>query len=123
MKPLIDKISESRCIKACEEVKEARRSGANRPFPQQRDFSPIRAVESFVGRNDPKEDTCGHGTTTAGLLLRVAPDADIYIAKVANGIKFEDIGAVVRVSSACPPADECSPDVGSFQGHTMGGRP
>lgn len=43
--------------------------------------------QSFVKR-DPSptvpSDLVGHGTHVAGLLLKVAPNADIYVAKVSD---------------------------------------
>lgn len=65
------------------------------------DFGPIRMKKSFVVANGIAEDTldtCGHGTHIAGLLLKVAPDTDIYVAKVACDIQFENIDPVVKVS-------------------------
>lgn len=49
-------------------------------------------------RIDAVTDNCSHGTMTLGLLLRVAPDADIYVAKVADDLQFEDTTAVANVS-------------------------
>ncbi|KAL7934269.1 peptidase S8/S53 domain-containing protein [Trichoderma chlorosporum] len=44
---------------------------------------PIKAIKFFVGDNWKDED--GHGTLTTSILLRVAPRADIFIAKIASG--------------------------------------
>jgi hypothetical protein len=40
------------------------------------------------------EDGFGHGTYVAYLLLRYAPDADIYVAKISDGLTVEDYGQV-----------------------------
>lgn len=41
-------------------------------------------------------DECGHGTYVAYLLLTYAPDADIYVAKVSEGMSFDDTEKVVK---------------------------
>ncbi|WYZ36240.1 hypothetical protein EsH8_XI_000123 [Colletotrichum jinshuiense] len=45
------------------------------------DAQPIK--EYWPSRNDAR-DTCGHGTNLAYLLLKFAPEADLYIAKVSS---------------------------------------
>jgi subtilisin family serine protease len=49
----------------------------------------IRGCCGFVGEIDESkeatQDTDGHGTHIAGLVARIAPWAEIYIAKVAEG--------------------------------------
>ena len=58
--------------------------------------------QSWVG-DDPTNvhDTHGHGTNTAGLLLEVAPHAEIYVAKVFSGSSFgvEEAKNVAKVAS------------------------
>ena len=44
----------------------------------------IKDRQSFVKGDKSTEDSFGHGTHVAALLLEVAPDAQIYVAKVAN---------------------------------------
>jgi hypothetical protein len=88
-----------------EEVAEQRNNTESIGYSSEPEFSPIRMVKSFIVPKDKGIDTCGHGTQTASLLLKVAPDADIYVAKVACNIKFNDTSAVVKVShgaSGCP---------------------
>lgn len=50
---------------------------------------PIKAIRSFVG--DAGEDSCGHGTRVAQLILRLAPQADLYVAKVSKGLSDGDV--------------------------------
>jgi hypothetical protein len=42
----------------------------------------IKAVEDFVNPTGNAHDICGHGTHCVGLLRQVAPEADIYVARV-----------------------------------------
>jgi len=37
-----------------------------------------------------KEDTDGHGTHTASLIARIAPEAELYVARIA-GVPSDDI--------------------------------
>lgn len=59
----------------------------------------VRGLRSFVG-SDPLDiqDLCGHGTHVAGLVHKMAPDADIYIAKISrDGSQLEE-ECIVSVS-------------------------
>jgi hypothetical protein len=44
----------------------------------------IPVARSFVKNNKSPEDSFGHGTHVANLLLDVAPDAELYVAKVTE---------------------------------------
>jgi hypothetical protein len=44
----------------------------------------IKAVEDFVDPAGDAHDICGHGTHCVGLLRQVAPEADIYVARVTE---------------------------------------
>jgi subtilisin family serine protease len=46
----------------------------------------VKGQKSFVEGEKPTEDTFGHGTAVATLLLKVCPNADIYIAKVTKSV-------------------------------------
>jgi subtilisin family serine protease len=48
----------------------------------------IVAAKSFVKGDDSVNDAFGHGTYVASLLLKVAIDAKLYVARIATG---EDI--------------------------------
>ncbi|KAF8855730.1 subtilisin-like protein, partial [Acephala macrosclerotiorum] len=58
------------------------------------DFSSrrIKSREDFLDPEGNAHDVCGHGTHCASLLRRVAPEADIYIARVAKDFD-EDLSA------------------------------
>ncbi|PVH73169.1 subtilisin-like protein [Cadophora sp. DSE1049] len=47
----------------------------------------IKTPEDFLDPGEKAFDTCGHGTYCVGLLRRVAPEADIYVARVAKDFK------------------------------------
>lgn len=57
--------------------------------------SPIIESKTFVP--GPKEDKCGHGTNVAGLVLKIFPQADLYIAKIAQGFEEDSIEHIVEV--------------------------
>ncbi len=58
--------------------------------------SPIRLVKDFTDLGEADKD--GHGTLTTTLLLRVAPRADIYVAKVATGKTSGQCDHIANVS-------------------------
>ncbi|RMJ10267.1 hypothetical protein CDV36_010102 [Fusarium kuroshium] len=61
-----------------------------------KDRYPIKDIKNFTGNNDPEEDTCGHGTHVASILLRLAPDADLYVAKVSTKASFDNPDGIIR---------------------------
>lgn len=56
---------------------------------------PIKDARSFVG--EPEEDTFGHGTNVAALVLKMAPEADLYIAKIAHGQEVDGADQIAKV--------------------------
>jgi subtilisin family serine protease len=56
----------------------------------------IKETKSFVDNDETMKDESGHGTHVTALLLRVAPEAKIYIAKVA---KDEEIPSDHRITN------------------------
>jgi hypothetical protein len=58
--------------------------------------NPIKEKRSFVP-GKPIEDACGHGTRVLNLLLRTAPDADYFVAKISDGMDDQDEGALDSV--------------------------
>lgn len=63
-----------------------------------RDY-PFKQKQSFVGEPGAYDDTCGHGTDVAHLILKIAPEVDLFIAKISQGQKEEGPGPVVQVCS------------------------
>lgn len=75
----------------CEMIKESReKEQYPEPF-----WNPIRAVESFIDGDG--DDTVGHGTHVALMALKAAPHADFYIAKISNGLAFDNIDSIAKV--------------------------
>jgi hypothetical protein len=58
----------------------------------------IKDVKSFVTDDTRIDDFCGHGTHVAALLLKVAPECQIYVAKVASGGKIPADHRIAEVS-------------------------
>jgi hypothetical protein len=58
----------------------------------------IKGVKSFVNDDKRIDDICGHGTHVAALLLKVAPECQIYVAKVASGSKIPTDHSIAEVS-------------------------
>ncbi|PCG98246.1 Peptidase S8/S53, subtilisin/kexin/sedolisin [Penicillium occitanis (nom. inval.)] len=70
----------------------------------------IKAAQSFVHDTEPQDirDEIGHGTHALGLLLKVAPCAEIYIGKIAhratlNRNTYDDIAKASLAGRAEPP--------------------
>jgi len=62
--------------------------------------NPIIDMRSFI---EPEaehglKDTCGHGTHVMEILLRLAPEADFYIAKIAHGLDVDEVDHIAKVS-------------------------
>lgn len=75
----------------CQMIKESREK---KRYPKSF-WNPIRAVESFTDGDG--EDTVGHGTHVALMALKAAPHADFYIAKISNGLAFDNTDSVAKV--------------------------
>ena len=54
--------------------------------------------QSFLSEDQGIEDRIGHGTHAAALLLRVAPTAHIYAARITRLGSLEDTSCIERVS-------------------------
>lgn len=61
---------------------------------------PIIAIRSFVKpeAGDGHKDTCGHGTHVMEILLKLAPEADFYIAKISHGLEVDEVDHIAEVS-------------------------
>ena len=59
---------------------------------------PIVEAKSFVG--EPEEDRFGHGTNVAALILKMAPEADLYIAKIAHEQEVDGADQIAEVRDA-----------------------
>jgi hypothetical protein len=53
-------------------------------------------MKHFVG--DSVEDSQGHGTNVAAIISKIAPEADLYIAKVSQGKENEGTQQIIDVS-------------------------
>jgi subtilisin family serine protease len=58
----------------------------------------IKLIESFVEGVKGTQDLHGHGTHIAALLLEIAPDAQLYIAKIAESGKIPPNHRIADVS-------------------------
>lgn len=56
--------------------------------------SPIRETKSFVGA--PIDDELGHGTNVAAIILKIAPESDLYIAKISRGPEAEGTQQIIE---------------------------
>ncbi len=54
---------------------------------------------------EPPQDACGHGTHTAGIFLQLAPNVDLYVARVMKGATVgTDSGVIAqRISNVSTP--------------------
>lgn len=62
----------------------------------------IKKVEDFADPTGDGLDLNGHGTHCAGLLVRIAPEAEIYVARVTKGAKNPDPDLIAKVRSLTP---------------------
>jgi subtilisin family serine protease len=60
--------------------------------------SRIKGRKSFVKDDASIEDNDGHGTHVAASILDVAPDAEVYIAKVATDMEIPSGHKIAEVS-------------------------
>lgn len=54
-------------------------------------------VQSFLLNDNSVEDIHGHGTHAAALLLRIARNADIYVARITKTQHLSDLTSVEKV--------------------------
>lgn len=59
------------------------KSGVARGEPAQ--INRIKEKQNFCGAKDRYQDLSGHGTQVAGIILRLAPRAELYIARICSG--------------------------------------
>ncbi|OAL03888.1 hypothetical protein IQ06DRAFT_302808 [Phaeosphaeriaceae sp. SRC1lsM3a] len=55
--------------------------------------SPIKKTMSFIG--DSVHDESGHGTNVAAIISKLAPEADLYIAKISHGKETEGTQQII----------------------------
>lgn len=58
----------------------------------------IQSLKNFVKDDPTCEDSFGHGTHVAALLLKVAPDAQLHVLKVAKDGKIPAGHSIAEVS-------------------------
>lgn len=72
-------------------------------FKRTQEFNTFRGFRGFPNSLDPLSDRNGHGTHGASVLLRTAPHAVLYIARIAddqgNIAAENDYESVVKVST------------------------
>lgn len=58
--------------------------------------SPIKYFQHFI--DESINDECGHGTNVAALILKMAPEADLYVAKISTGKETRGTRQIIDVS-------------------------
>ncbi|KAF4627633.1 hypothetical protein G7Y89_g10518 [Cudoniella acicularis] len=69
----------------------------------------IKGIRSWVDGGKADEDLAGHGTHTATLLLKIAPDADIFVARIAENNHLENPDHVAEAIEWA--ANDCDVDI------------
>lgn len=54
-------------------------------FDERPRWERIKGWKDFVSASDSRVDTDGHGTFILSLIMKIAPMADVYVARVAAG--------------------------------------
>ena len=54
--------------------------------------------QSFLPNEEGIEDRLGHGTHCAALLLQVAPDSDIYVARITSSGSLDATDSIEKVT-------------------------
>jgi hypothetical protein len=62
----------------------------------------IKVLPSYAKDDSSTEDSCGHGTHVAKLLLTVAPEAQLFIFKIAKGSQIPANHQIADVSLFLP---------------------
>jgi subtilisin family serine protease len=80
---------------------------AAKQLPEQPQRQRIKAWRNFVGQPGEEEDVTdesGHGTHLAGIILAIAPRAELYIAKISTGKQLgaDSKGAVADMAQRQP---------------------
>jgi subtilisin family serine protease len=58
-----------------------------------------KCMKSFVKNDESMKDECGHGTHIASLLADIAPQAQMYIAKISNSDTIPPDHQIAQVST------------------------
>lgn len=73
----------------------------HRAFQDEFSKARIKKTEDFLDSGGKGHDVCGHGTHCLGLLRKVAPEADIYVARVMKDFRGNpDPATIVKVCSS-----------------------
>jgi Subtilase family len=75
-------------------------TGINRSHDRIKNEKRIKETISFVPGLTADQDTHGHGSHCAMLLNKAAPEADIYVARMSEGVEIAP-EHVAEVSDAC----------------------
>ncbi|KXH32902.1 hypothetical protein CSIM01_07529 [Colletotrichum simmondsii] len=61
-----------------------------------RQDDPVKEVKSFIHEGGEGQDVDGHGTLTTTLILKAAPWANLYVAKIASGRTTGECDAIAK---------------------------
>jgi subtilisin family serine protease len=60
---------------------------------------------SWIPNEDPHGDDEGHGTHSLGLILRIAPTAEVFVARVIKSNKDEREDITSQIADVCFNSD------------------
>lgn len=58
------------------------------------------SVRNFVSDSEDGEDRYGHGTHCAGIIAKLGPRSQLFVAKVADGQGISDPSVIAKVCSS-----------------------